>query len=135
MNSTTELFAPVKRLLGKDLQDLISHNRGVRAALLASIDGFEVAYAGDLNCSPSNLAAMASSMLSLSIAMANETSLDPCKNLVIEAQQGRMLVMSVPSEKQPMILTVLTKEDVSFGQLLLDAKITVRQLSIRLEDS
>ena len=135
MNSPTEFFDPANRLLGKELQDLMNHNKGVKAALLASTDGFEVAYAGELNSSPSNIAAMTSSMLSLAVAMVNETSLAPCNNLIIEAEHGRVLIMSVPNKKQPMLLTVLTKEEVSFGQLLLDAKITVRQLSARLENS
>lgn len=116
--------------LCSELDTLRGQNRGVVAALLATTDGFEVADSGDWRgCPSSSVAAMTSSMLSLAIAMVRETGLTSCQNLIIETEEGKVLVMSVPGSKFQMLLTVMTVKDIAFGQLLLEAKITVRQLS------
>lgn len=130
-----EISDSLQLQLEMDLKKLLAVNEQVRAVLLATTDGFEVAYCGDLGSStPSNISAMTSSMLSLAIAMVNETGLSSCHNLMVEGGQGRAIIMSVPSKKKQMLLTLLTREQVSLGQLLLDAKITVKQLSDKLEN-
>jgi predicted regulator of Ras-like GTPase activity (Roadblock/LC7/MglB family) len=130
-----EISDSLQLRLEMDLKKLLAVNEQVRAVLLATTDGFEVAYCGDLGSStPSNISAMTSSMLSLAIAMVNETGLSSCHNLMVEGGQGRAIIMSVPSKKKQMLLTLLTREQVSLGQLLLDAKITVKQLSDKLEN-
>ncbi|MCG8464273.1 MAG: roadblock/LC7 domain-containing protein [Xanthomonadales bacterium] len=132
---TNQISDSLQLRLEMDLKKLLAVNDQVRAVLLATTDGFEVAYCGDLGSStPSNISAMTSSMLSLAIAMVNETGLSSCLNLMVEGGQGRAIIMSVPSKNKPMLLTVLTREQVSLGQLLLDAKITVKQLSDKLEN-
>lgn len=130
-----EISDSLQLRLEMELKKLLAVNEQVRAVLLATTDGFEVAYCGDLGSStPSNISAMTSSMLSLAIAMVNETGLSSCHNLMVEGGQGRAIIMSVPSKKKQMLLTLLTREQVSLGQLLLDAKITVKQLSDKLEN-
>lgn len=120
--------------LRSELDSLRGQNKGVIAALLATTDGFEMADSGDWRgCSPSSVAAMTSSMLSLAIAMVRETGLSSCQNLIIETDEGKILVMSVPSTRFQMLLTVMTLKDIAFGQLLLEARITVRQLSNLLD--
>ncbi|GAB4192441.1 MAG: hypothetical protein Tsb002_22060 [Wenzhouxiangellaceae bacterium] len=132
--STTNISEDTLHHFETRLYELINCNPGISGVLLATTDGFEVATAGELGgCEASSAAAMTSSMLSLAIAMVNETQLSPCQNLIVEAGAGKILIMSVPGKNYPMLLTILTRPEAAFGQLLLDARITVRDLTAVLQ--
>jgi len=92
-----EISDSLQLQLEMDLKKLLAVNEQVRAVLLATTDGFEVAYCGDLGSStPSNISAMTSSMLSLAIAMVNETGLSSCHNLMVEGGQGQTPLVIQP---------------------------------------
>lgn len=99
------------------LDALCRENADIRGALVSTVDGFEIAARVDTSVSPKKLAAMTSSLLALGEAISNESSVGQCRDLVIEASAGLLLMMDVPSTTRRSVLTVLCNETAMLGRV------------------
>ncbi|WP_199099569.1 roadblock/LC7 domain-containing protein [Dyella sp. ASV21] len=104
------------------MEALMAREQEISGVLVSTIDGFRVAACLTGTLSAEKLSAMASSLLAINEAVCQESSVGECRDLVIEASQGRILLMDIPHPAQKLILTVLCRAKVTMGQVLWAAR-------------
>lgn len=100
------------------LQELVHSTSGVDGVLLASADGFEVNSIFQKNYDGGKLSAVGSSILALVQALTNEAQLTGCRSVILDAENGKIMISAVSNEHQPMILIVVTRQQVLLGQIM-----------------
>lgn len=100
------------------LHDLVYATNGVDGVLLASVDGFEVSSIFQKNYDGNKLSAVGSSILALVQALTHEAQLTGCRSVILDAENGKIMISAVPNENQPMILIVVTRQQVLLGQIM-----------------
>lgn len=109
-----------KKLHGKSmrqvLKTLTSQTPGILAAQVCTSDGFEVASVHRDEESHRRLAAMVSSLHALGSAMVQETELGTYLNLIIEATEGKCLMMAIPGSDETLLLTAVASPSILFGR-------------------
>lgn len=100
------------------LHELVHSTTGVDGVLLASTDGFEVSSIFQKNYDGNKLSAVGSSILALVQALTNEAQLTGCRSVILDAENGKIMISAVPNANQPMILIVVTKQQVLLGQIM-----------------
>lgn len=102
------------------LRSLTGAQPDIRAAVLATLDGFEVAVAehyGRAHAAP--LAAMASSLIALGRAAGREAGHEGCERVVVENRNGKLLVRPIGTpERTPLLLCMALSADVLLGSAL-----------------
>lgn len=125
MKTPEESSAAMERAVCEaSLDGLVSGNPEVGGALVSTVDGFEVAARMSEAISPQKLAAMTSSLLALAEAIANESAAGSCRDLVIDASEGRVLLMDIPGAQRKLLLTVLCDARATLGSVLWAARNT-----------
>lgn len=104
------------------LRQLLADVPGVRATILASGDGYELAAAGDEGLAQAQLAGMSSTMHGLGEAMARQSGLDHCRDVIVDGDAGRIVLMSVPVASPQLVLMTIVEGQSAFGQLLLECR-------------
>ncbi len=61
---------------------------------------------------------MGSSILALVQALTSEAQLTGCRSVILDAENGKIMISAVPSAHQPMIVIVVTKQQVLLGQIM-----------------
>lgn len=100
------------------LHELVHATAGVDGVLLASSDGFEVSSIFQKNYDGNKLSAVGSSILALVQALTSEAQLTGCRSVILDAENGKIMIGSVPNANQPMILIVVTRQQVLLGQIM-----------------
>ncbi|WP_019519247.1 roadblock/LC7 domain-containing protein [Faucicola boevrei] len=100
------------------LHELVHTTSGVDGVLLASTDGFEVSSIFQKNYDGGKLSAVGSSILALVQALTAEAQLTGCRSVILDAENGKIMISAVPNEHQPMIVIVVTKQQVLLGQIM-----------------
>lgn len=100
------------------LHELIHTTSGVDGVLLASTDGFEVNSIFQKDYDGGKLSAVGSSILALVQALTSEAQLTGCRSVILDAENGKIMISAVPNERQPMIVIVVTKQQVLLGQIM-----------------
>ena len=100
------------------LHDLMHSTSGIDGVLLASTDGFEVNSIFQKQYDGGKLSAVGSSILALVQALTNEAQLTGCRSVILDAQDGKVMISAVPNKNQPMIVIVVTKQQVLLGQIM-----------------
>lgn len=100
------------------LHELIHTTSGVDGVLLASTDGFEVNSIFQKTYDGGKLSAVGSSILALVQALTAEAQLTGCRSVILDAENGKIMISAVPNEHQPMIVIVVTKQQVLLGQIM-----------------
>ncbi len=100
------------------LHDLRQRANGMRAVVLASVDGFAVVSAG-AEGRGERLAAMTSAMLALAGAVGRELALGELQTLMLEAAGGKVLMLAVTAEgRAPLLLMAACDQRSVIGQVL-----------------
>lgn len=100
------------------LQELTHATSGVDGVLLASVDGFEVNSVFQKNYDAGKLSAVGSSILALVQALTSEAQLTGCRSVILDAENGKIMISAVANQNQPMILIVVTRQQVLLGQIM-----------------
>ncbi len=100
------------------LHNLIHATSGIDGVLLATTDGFEVSSIFQKDYDAGKLSAVGSSILALVQALTNEAKLTGCRSVILDAQDGKIMISAVPNNNQPMIVIVVTKQQVLLGQIM-----------------
>ena len=109
---------------------IIQQVKGAKAVVISTGDGFEVAAHAENNAQVSRMSAMASSLSALGVLAGEESRLGSCKNILIEAEAGILLILQVQSEHDTWIMSVIAGNDAVVGQVLFFA----RQAASNLQD-
>ncbi len=110
------------------LHNLLHTTSGVDGVLLASTDGFEVSSIFQKDYDAGKLSAVGSSILALVQALTTEAQLTGCRSVILDAQDGKIMISAVPNENQPMIVIVVTKQQVLLGQIMHGMNKAINQL-------
>ena len=134
MNKPIDIIRPVLlSAIQSKLQQLLGVVPAIIGAFLATDDGFEITQlVSGRDMEAARLAAMCSSMVALSHALVQESELGHSENLIIEAQKGKILLLTISSTPK-MSLTVIAKPTATLGQVLVQSKICVAQISEIME--
>ena len=136
MNAISELPGRTERALcQKHLDALVDTYPEISGALVSSIDGFEIAGRLRPSLSAATLSAMTSSQLALGEAICSETAMGACLNVVIEADQGRLLMLDIPNRRRKLLLTVLCGDDASLGSVLWPVRRCAQDIGKRIDDA
>lgn len=100
------------------LNSLVHSTSGIEGVLLATTDGFEVSSIFHNKYDGGKLSAVGSSILALVQALVNEAHLTGCRSVILDAENGKIMISAVANENQPMIAIVLTKQQVLLGQVM-----------------
>lgn len=111
---------PTHRLAGlaeRVVGELLATVEGAGAATIATADGFALAHAGSQTIDPSRLAAIVSSLAALSAAAAQETGLGRTRCLLVECDDGRLVVRCVEVGADSIVVAILTDQRTLLGRV------------------
>lgn len=100
------------------IQKLMENVRGIKAVVISTEDGFEIAAWVENTAQVSRLAAMASSMAALGAIAGEESQLGTCDNIMIEAPRGYLIMMQTTHSAINLIISIITDKDAVIGQVL-----------------
>jgi uncharacterized protein len=103
------------------LEELGAGNSGISLAVLTSEDGFEIAAYRGTETSR-RIAAMSSSLQALSEAISREAGLAGSQGLIIESENGKIIVLGVASTVPRVSLAVVAGAKDTLGTLLWAAR-------------
>jgi uncharacterized protein len=108
---------------------LAAEAKGVIAVVVATIDGFDVATYADSETDVQKIAAMASSMGAIGAVVGEESKVGSCKSIMIEAEQGFVVMVEIKHPQHALILTVVAQNSSVLGQLVYRARETAKEIS------
>lgn len=112
------------------MKDLIMDVSGIEYTMLCSTDGFELTSIQKKNIENSGkLAAVSSSILAMIQAFTKEINLVGCQTITLDAENGKALLTAISHPQHPMILVILTSQNVLLGQLLYALRKASEELS------
>ncbi len=106
-------------LMVERLRDLQVSSPDVEASAVVSVDGLTMASSLPREVEEDRVSAMSAAMLSLGERIASELGRGTLEQVNIKGQEGYVVLMSVGEEA---VLTVLAREQVKLGLLLLDMR-------------
>ena len=98
------------------LQSLVNENSGIKLAVVTSADGFEIA-AHPVQPVSQRIAAMSSSLQALSEAIAKEAGLKDSRSLVVETENGTIVILGIAVVPRLSLAVVASGEEI-LGRLL-----------------
>ena len=133
MNNDALQDAYVRAVCQTHLGRLKQENPEIDGALIATADGFELADCVPTGVTANRLAAMTSSFLALAEAISQESVAGQCRDVLIEASLGFVLLMDIPSVKQRAVLCVLCSEAATLGRVRWSARQAREQVAKALD--
>ena len=94
----------------REVRKLVDELSGVTAAVVATIDGFDVASAVTGDVDPARVAAMASSIVAISGVVSEEARLGRHKSVIIQTESGFAVFCSVYRRDVELVINVLARE-------------------------
>lgn len=125
----------LKQRMAAHLGAFCSDISGVRNAVIASVDGFALVSASNGQGKGERLAAMTSAMLALAAAIGRELSLGQLGVLMLEAEDGKVLMLSLRTEREPFLLMAACDHRSVIGNVLWSAKECGRNVLAELDGS
>jgi len=114
------------------LQGLVSETAGIESAAIVTGDGFEVASVMRGPTPVEKLAAMVSSLLALSEALVAEVGKHRCNDVIVDTDNGCIVVLRVPARGHDLLLCALCGDAATLGSVLFAARESARALARRL---
>jgi predicted regulator of Ras-like GTPase activity (Roadblock/LC7/MglB family) len=124
-----ELFQRVQAQAENELNELMHALDGLTAGVIATSDGFEVAARAKAGVEVSKLAAMACSISALGAMVGVESEIGQYQNVIVEADEGYVVIIDIPHPQYPMILNLVAARNEVLGQVLYLAKRAVARVS------
>ena len=112
----------LKTACDRALEELMQEVKGIKAVVVATEDGFEVAARVENTAQVARLSAMASSLAALGAMAGEESRLGVCHSLVMEAAEGFIAIVQVRRADVSLIVSVVTGRDAVVGQVLYFSK-------------
>ena len=116
------IAANLKTACDRALDELMQEVKGIKAVVIATEDGFEVAARVENTAQVARLSAMASSLAALGAMAGEESRLGMCHSLMMEAAEGFIAIVQVRRADVSLIVSVVTGRDAVVGQVLYFSK-------------
>lgn len=108
MTQTYVASALLKNLAQREAQAFLNDLTGIKAVVIATVDGFDIASATTGGIDASRIAAMASSIAAIGAVVAQETALGAANSVVINSADGFVQVFTVNREDVQLIVNVVS---------------------------
>lgn len=118
MKLEKELEVDVKTVIESTIREV----RNLKSVVISTEDGFEIAGYSENSEQIPRLSAMASSLSALSALAAKESSLGSCRNMIIEAEFGVIIVLQIRRGQHNLNMSIIAGKDAIVGQILYFAK-------------
>ncbi|PIF74251.1 hypothetical protein CLU95_1372 [Variovorax sp. 54] len=116
-------ITPRIRLAAESAIDtLMREIKGVKAVVISTEDGLELAARVENTAQVARLSAIASSLAALGAVAGEESQLGHCDNVTIEATHGHILMLQARHPEMTLIVSVVTGREAIIGQVLYFAK-------------
>ncbi len=125
----------LRERLAKHLNLFVDDIDGVRSVVLATVDGFALLPAAGTHGNGERLAAMTSAMLALAAAVGRELALGELETLMLEAGEGKVLMLALPCTPAPLLLMTACDTRCVVGKVLWSAKNCGRNIMAELSGS
>lgn len=112
----------LQRACNRALDELMQDIKGVKAVVVSTEDGFEVAARVENTAQIARLSAMASSLAALGAMAGEESRLGVCESLIMQATDGLISIVQVRRPDVSLIVSVVTGRDAVTGQVLYFSK-------------
>lgn len=123
------VIAPHLKLAVQNATEVLMRDiKGVKAVLVSTEDGFEVAARVENTAQIARLSAMASSLAALGAMAGDESRLGNCNSLIVEAAEGLIAIVQIRRDDLSLILSVIAGRDAVVGQVLYFSKHAARLL-------
>lgn len=119
----------LRRAAAEAVETLMTQVRGAKASVISTEDGFEVAARVQNTAEVARLSAMASSMAALGAMAGEESNLGACRNVLIESEDGHIVMLQARRDDVSLVLSVVAGRDAIIGQVLYFS----RQAALALE--
>ena len=120
----------LQRACDRALDELMQDIKGIKAVVVSTEDGFEVAARVENTAQIARLSAMASSLAALGAMAGEESQLGVCESLVMQAAEGFIAIVQVRRADVSLIVSVVTGRDAVTGQVLYFSKKAAQSLQI-----
>lgn len=117
-----EIDASLQRACDAALNDLMQEVKGIKAVVISTEDGFEVAARVENTAQIARLSAMASSLAALGAMAGEESQLGVCRSVVLEAADGYIVIVQVHRDDVSLIVSTVAGADAVVGQVLYYSK-------------
>lgn len=117
-----KIDASLQRACDGALSELMELVKGIKAVVISTEDGFEVAARVENTAQIARLSAMASSLAALGAMAGEESQLGVCHSVVMEAAEGHIAILQVRRPDLSLIVSVVTGRDAVIGQVLYYSK-------------
>ena len=126
MKPMTRLSKTAIETIRRQLQQLGETSPGIQLAVLSSADGFEIAsyQSPGADSAAARVAAMTSSITALADAITRETGLHGSRNLIIESDNGAVVLIGLREIKPTLALAIVANKQAILGHLLWAARNT-----------
>ncbi len=121
----------IKAVCERSLQASTEYTEHLRAAIITTADGFEVASVKGDGLHTAKVAAMVSTMRALGDAMSEEAGLNGCENVVLEALDGIVIMRAIPTNHH-LVLCFVASKAATVGHLIWCSNQCAKDVSQRL---
>jgi len=104
------------------IDTLMREIKGVKAVVISTEDGLELAARVENTAQVARLSAIASSLAALGAVAGEESDLGDCDNVTIEATHGHILMLQARHPEVTLIMSVVAGKEAIIGQVLYFAK-------------
>lgn len=99
------------------IEETFGTTGGVRAVVVATADGFDVATLSPGGASATRVAATASSIAAIGQAVGRETGLGANRMVTLDCEQGFVVVASTRHDGLDLVVSVVASKDAVLGQI------------------
>lgn len=118
----------LQRACDRALDELMLDIKGIKAVVVSTEDGFEVAARVENTAQIARLSAMASSLAALGAMAGEESQLGVCESIIMQAAEGFIAIIQVRRADVSLIVSVVTGRDAVTGQVLYFSKKAAKSL-------
>ena len=117
MRNKQYLPKPVFAAVQKEVEKIAKEVNGIKAIVIATVDGFDIVSTSLDDTDPKRIAAMASSISAISHVVAQEAGLGYGKNIIINTTNGFIVVQNVKFQDYEIVINIVAKDSAILGQV------------------
>lgn len=125
-----EINATLQRACDTAVNELMQEVKGLKAVVISTEDGFEVAARVENTAQVARLSAMASSLAALGAMAGEESQLGVCHSVAMEAAKGYIAIVQVRRPDVSLIVSTVAGSEAVVGQVLYYSKKAAAALQI-----
>ena len=125
-----EINATLQRACDTAVNELMQEVKGLKAVVISTEDGFEVAARVENTAQVARLSAMASSLAALGAMAGEESQLGVCHSVAMEAAEGYIAIVQVRRPDVSLIVSTVAGSEAVVGQVLYYSKKAAAALQI-----